>query len=162
MIIWQAVMDSLKINTFTEISLYLSPSFALTLYTSMYILHDVLYTFPKVLIRRICLTIKSFFSWWSFPFFLVTPSCLIQGWYCNQRFVASNCITCSKCCLSCRCLTFTSCTHISHIDLLYILWFNTLIRIGKVMVKFYKIEYQSLQLGAGTLHWLLKKCKLLP
>ena len=156
MIIWQAVMDSLKINTFTDISLYLSPSFALTLYTSMYILHDVLYTFPKVLIRRICLTIKSFFSWWSFPFFLVTPSCLIRGWYCNQRFVASNCITCSKCCLSCRCLTFTSCTHISHIDLLYILWFNTLIRIGKVMVKFYKIEYQSLQLGAGTLHWLLK------
>ena len=28
---------------------------------SMYILHTVLYTFPKVLTRRICLTIKSFF-----------------------------------------------------------------------------------------------------
>ena len=70
MIIWQAVMDSLKINTFTEISLYLSLSFALTLYTSMYILHDVLYTFPKVLIRRICLTIKASLVGDHFPFFL--------------------------------------------------------------------------------------------
>ena len=30
---------------------------------SMHILHTVLYTFLKVLTRRICLTIKSFFSW---------------------------------------------------------------------------------------------------
>ena len=30
---------------------------------SMHILVTVLYTFPKVLIRRICLAIKSFFSW---------------------------------------------------------------------------------------------------
>ena len=30
---------------------------------SMHILHTVLYRFPKVLTRRICLTIKSFFSW---------------------------------------------------------------------------------------------------
>ena len=37
---------------------------------NMHILHTVLYTFPKVLTRRICLTIKSFFSWWSFPLFL--------------------------------------------------------------------------------------------
>ena len=29
---------------------------------SMHILHTVLYTFPEVLTRRICLTIKSFFS----------------------------------------------------------------------------------------------------
>ena len=29
---------------------------------SMHILHTVLYTFPKVLIRTICLSIKSFFS----------------------------------------------------------------------------------------------------
>ena len=36
---------------------------------SMHILHTVLYTFPKVLTRRICLTIKSFFSWWSFLLF---------------------------------------------------------------------------------------------
>ena len=35
---------------------------------SAYILHTVLFTFPKVLTRRICLTIKSLFSWWSFPF----------------------------------------------------------------------------------------------
>ena len=34
---------------------------------SIYILHTVLYTFPKVLTKRICLTIKSFFSCWSFP-----------------------------------------------------------------------------------------------
>ena len=33
------------------------------------IFHTVLHTFPKVLTRRICLTNKSFFSWWSFPLF---------------------------------------------------------------------------------------------
>ena len=32
---------------------------------SLYILLTVLYTFPKVLTRRICLIIKSFLSWWS-------------------------------------------------------------------------------------------------
>ena len=32
----------------------------------MHILHTVLYRFPRLLTRRICLTIKSFFSWWSF------------------------------------------------------------------------------------------------
>ena len=37
---------------------------------SMYILHTVLYIFPNVLTRRICLAIKSFFSWWSFCLFL--------------------------------------------------------------------------------------------
>ena len=36
----------------------------------MHILHTVLYTFPKVLTRRICLTIKNYFIWWSFPLFL--------------------------------------------------------------------------------------------
>ena len=34
---------------------------------SMHFLHTVLYTFPEVLTRRICLKIKSFISWWSFP-----------------------------------------------------------------------------------------------
>ena len=32
-----------------------------------HILHTVLYTFPKVLTRRICLIIKNFFNLWSFP-----------------------------------------------------------------------------------------------
>ena len=36
---------------------------------SMHILHTVLYTFPTVLTRRICLTIKSFSGWQSFPLF---------------------------------------------------------------------------------------------
>ena len=36
---------------------------------SIHILHTVLLTFPRVLTRRICLTIKSFFSWWSVPLF---------------------------------------------------------------------------------------------
>ena len=36
---------------------------------SMHILHTVLWTFPNVLIRRICSTIQSFFSWWSFSLF---------------------------------------------------------------------------------------------
>ena len=37
---------------------------------SMYFLHNVLYTFSKVLRRRICLTIKNFLTWWSVPPFL--------------------------------------------------------------------------------------------
>ena len=36
---------------------------------SMHILCTVLYTFPKVLTRKICLPSKSFFRWWSFPLF---------------------------------------------------------------------------------------------
>ena len=36
---------------------------------SIHILNTVLYTFPIVLTKRICLAIKSFFIWWSFPFF---------------------------------------------------------------------------------------------
>ena len=35
----------------------------------MHILQTVLYIFPYVLARRICLTIKRFFSWLSFPLF---------------------------------------------------------------------------------------------
>ena len=35
----------------------------------IHILQTVLYIFPYVLARRICLTIKSFFSWLSFPLF---------------------------------------------------------------------------------------------
>ena len=46
---------------------------------SMQILHTVLYRFLKVLTRRICLTIKSFFSWWSFPSFSA-PYRVIQWW----------------------------------------------------------------------------------
>ena len=43
---------------------------------SMQILHTVLHTFTKVLTRRICLTIKSVFSWWSFSlFWLMTLIC---------------------------------------------------------------------------------------
>ena len=37
---------------------------------SRHILPTFFYTFPMVLTRRICLTIKIFFSWWSFPLFL--------------------------------------------------------------------------------------------
>ena len=35
----------------------------------MHILHTVLYTFPKVLTRRICLLIKRLLPWWPFPLF---------------------------------------------------------------------------------------------
>lgn len=31
--------------------------------------HTVFNTFPKVLMRKMCLTIKCLFSWWSFPLF---------------------------------------------------------------------------------------------
>ena len=54
---------------------------------SMHILHTVLFTFPKVLTRRISSTIKSltlmitsfFFSW---------PYCVIPGWYCRRKLDA--------------------------------------------------------------------------
>ena len=36
----------------------------------MHILHTVLYKFPGMLLRRICLTIKNFSIWWLFIFFL--------------------------------------------------------------------------------------------
>ena len=58
----------IQYSTYTDYTMFL------TLYTltlqhpniSMHILHTVLYTFPNVLARRICLTIKRFFSWLSF------------------------------------------------------------------------------------------------
>ena len=56
---------------------------------SMHILLTVLCTFLKVLTRRICLTIKSFFTWWSFPLFS-WPYCLIQGWYCEENLDSSH------------------------------------------------------------------------
>ena len=46
----------------------------------MHILHTVLHRFPQALMRRICSTIKSFLSWWSFPLFS-WPQCLFKGWY---------------------------------------------------------------------------------
>ena len=56
---------------------------------SMHILPTVLYTFPKRLTRRISLTIKSCFSWWSSSL-LSQLSCLIQGWYCKEKLDASH------------------------------------------------------------------------
>ena len=47
-------------------------------------LHTLIYTSPKVLTKRICLTIRSFLSWWSFPIFL-RSKCLIQGWHCKEK-----------------------------------------------------------------------------
>ena len=47
---------------------------------NMHILHTVLYTFPKVLTRRICFTVKSFLSWLTFLFILVTLM-FGSGWY---------------------------------------------------------------------------------
>ena len=52
-----------------------------------HILHTVLYTFPKMLTRRICLKVKSFFNWRSFPLFF-WPRCLVQGWYCKEKLDA--------------------------------------------------------------------------
>ena len=39
--------------------------------------------------RRICFTIKTFFSWWSSPLFS-WPRCLIQEWYCKENSDASH------------------------------------------------------------------------
>ena len=53
----------------------------------MWILQTVFYTFFKVLTWRICLIIKSFFSWWSFSLFS-WPWCVILGWYCTEKLDA--------------------------------------------------------------------------
>ena len=47
-------------SVFTHLAWYVNP---LHPNISMHILHTTLYTFPRVLTRRICSTIKSFFSW---------------------------------------------------------------------------------------------------
>ena len=56
---------------------------------SMQILHTVLYTFPRELTRRICVTIKIFFQWWLYPLFL-WPYCVIWGWYCREKLDISH------------------------------------------------------------------------
>ena len=77
-------MNFAKSGTIIEVSLNpLLPNI------SMQILQTVLHTFPKRLTRRICLTIKSCFSWWSSPLFSWL-SCLIQGWYGKEKLDASH------------------------------------------------------------------------
>ena len=49
-----------------------------------YIFHTVHYTFPKMLIKRICLTVKSFFRLWPFSLFLILKW-LIRMWYCKEK-----------------------------------------------------------------------------
>ena len=60
--------------------------YTMTLYSfkiSIHIPYTVLQPFPNVLTWRICLTIKSFFSWWSFAVQFSWTSCVIQRWYCK-------------------------------------------------------------------------------
>ena len=56
---------------------------------SLHILHTVLYTSLKVLIKRIWVTIKSLLNSRSFPLFS-WPLCLIQGWYFKEKLDASH------------------------------------------------------------------------
>ena len=51
---------------------------------SMHIPLKVLSIFPMMLTGRICLTIKSLFSWWSFPLFSWCRR-VIQGWSCDSH-----------------------------------------------------------------------------
>ena len=77
------------LNLFVLFCFFLSQFYPLHPDVSMHILITVIYTFPKVLTRRICLAIKSFFSWWSFHLFL-WPQFLIQGWYCKEKLDVSH------------------------------------------------------------------------
>ena len=63
----------------------------LTLYslTSVWIFSITLLTFLRVLTRRICSSIKSFFSWWSSPLFSWLK-CLIQGRCCEEKLDVSH------------------------------------------------------------------------
>ena len=51
---------------------------------NFHILHTVLSTFFMVMTRRICLTIRSFLNWQSFPLFPLS-SWFVQGWYCKEK-----------------------------------------------------------------------------
>ena len=53
--------------------------------TSLHILHTDLYIFAKELTRRIRLTIKSPFSWWSFFLF----SWVTEGSFCKEKLDAN-------------------------------------------------------------------------
>ena len=55
----------------------------------MHILHTVLYMIPKLLTRRIYITIKNFFSEWSFSLFS-WPECVSLGWYCREKLDANH------------------------------------------------------------------------
>ena len=54
---------------------------------SIHILHTDLSTFPVVMTRRICLTIRSFLNWDSFTLFSWSLH-FIQGWYCKEKLEA--------------------------------------------------------------------------
>ena len=84
--IWKAEAISSKVPCPTFTSLFFSP---LHPNISIHILHNVSYVFPKELSRRICFTIKSFLSYWSYPLFS-RPSCAIQGWYGKEKLDASH------------------------------------------------------------------------
>ena len=56
---------------------------------NIHILLTVLFTFPMVLTRRICLRIRSFLNWWSFPFFSL-PLYLIQACSCREKLETSH------------------------------------------------------------------------
>ena len=51
----------------------------------IHILYTVLFAFPMVLRRRICLTIRGFLNWWSFPLFSWTLY-LIQGRHRKEKW----------------------------------------------------------------------------
>ena len=54
----------------------------------IHILCSALCTFPMVLKRRICVTIRTSLNWWSSSLFS-WPLHLIQGWYCKEKLEAS-------------------------------------------------------------------------
>ena len=56
---------------------------------SMLILCTVFYTFPRVLTRKICLTIKSFFIWGLF-LYSHDLNVWFMGWYCKEKLDAGH------------------------------------------------------------------------
>ena len=56
--------------------------------TGIRIIQIVLFTFPLVQTRRICLKISSFLKWWSFQLFS-WQLYLINGWYCKDKLKTS-------------------------------------------------------------------------
>ena len=82
--------DLLIINVvFSWCCRYFSPRSLLHPSVSIHIHYTVLFTFLMLLTRRICLAIRSFLNWWSFPLFS-SPIHLIQGWHCMEKLEAKH------------------------------------------------------------------------
>ena len=80
-------LGKMKEKIYGDLEIFAS---VLTLYSLISVcIFSVLFSLRFQQYQQESLTIKSFFSWWSFPLFS-WPSCVIQGRYCKEKLDASH------------------------------------------------------------------------